>query len=88
MNLNVKFGILIPNKVHIIIDYLPVYLSKYSKTLYQIIVTKPWRVSTRSFFKRVAAGNYNVKNFRSKSHGKKLLRGVIQFNSVKFGYGV
>ena len=87
MNLKVKFGISIPNKVHIIIDHLPVYLSKFAKTFYHLSDQTMESVH-QEFFKRMAAGNYKVKNFGSKSHGRKLHRGVIHFNSVNFGYGV
>ena len=47
----------------------------------------------QDFSKRMEAGNYNVKNFRSKIHGKKLLRGLytlilsisdMGFNKINF----
>ena len=70
-----RFGISVPNKLHIITDHLSVYLTKTIESTHQ------------EFSKRMEAGNYNVKNFRSKVHGK-MLRGVIHFNSFNFGYGV
>ena len=84
MNLLFKIGISVPNKVHIITDHLPIYLSK---TLHYLSDQTMESVH-QDFFMRMASGNYNVKNFRSRSHGKKLSRGVSHFNSLNYGYGV
>ena len=87
MILKNKFGITVPNKIHILIDHLPVYLEKFSKTLYNLS-DQTIESTHQEFAKRMEAGQYNIKNYRSVIHGKKLLRGVIHFNSLNFGYGV
>ena len=82
-----RFGISVPNKVHIITDHLPVYLTKFQRTLHNLS-DQTIESTHQEFSKRTEAGNYNVKNFRSKIHGEKILWGVIHFNSFNFGYGV
>ena len=77
----------VPNKVHMIVDHLPVYFSKFSKTLYGLSDQTVESVH-QDFNTRMSASKYIVKNFRSKVHGQKLFRGVIHYNSYNFGYDV
>ena len=62
-------------------------LAKFSKTLYNLS-DQTIESTHQEFAKRMEAGQFNMKNYRSVIHGKKLLRRVIHFNSLNFGYGV
>ena len=90
LKLKEKFGISVLNKVHIITDYLIVYLTKFKRTLHN---SSDQTTKNTQFSKRMEAGNYNVKNFRSKIHGEKCSGGSytlilsimdMVFNKINF----
>ena len=81
--LTLYFGTTVPNKVHLIQSHLPDFFREKGHSLYglsdQVIES-----CHQEFSKRLSQSNYDVKNYRSFIHGKKLKRGVVHFNSFNF----
>ena len=71
LKLKENYGSTITNKEHIIREHLGEYFYRSGSTL-KYARDQVVESSHQEFSKQMDSGNYNVKNFRSKKHGKNL----------------